>query len=77
MAAYDVSDANVYKIKWLENLGAVREGMLIIACLIRSNASLSLLPHLKTVLFLIIDSKGKKFVRSQGQIFKKIITQFP
>ena len=31
--AYNVSDANVYKTKWLEKLGVDRDGALIIACL--------------------------------------------
>ena len=40
-AAYDFSEANVYKIKDSEKFGVAKDGALIIACLIRLNASCS------------------------------------
>ena len=71
---YDVSDENVYKVKGLRKLWATKNGAMIIDCFIKSNASLSLCPHLKTYFFLIMVHKGKTICEKLGtNIFTKFI----
>ena len=66
--------ANVYKIKGSEKFGVAKDGALMIACLIRLNASCSSWPHLKFEFFLIISSKGDPILeKSRRNLFTKLI----
>ena len=66
IAAYDFSEANVYKIKDYEKFGVAKDRALMIACLIRLNASCSSWPHLKFEFFLIIVCKGDTIHEKSG-----------
>lgn len=73
IAAYDFSEAKVYKMKWLEIFGVSKEVAFMIACLIRLKDSCSVCPHLKREFFLIMDWRGKTIHENSR---KNLLTKF-